>query len=189
MAAAGGGELRRLQCGEPEAVRIRDWPGQKGFRYRAGHRPVPAGRPGPEAAGGCAECERHSHLLHQRQEDSRGSDDGRVAKDHRPGAFDQQMSSSLNRFAIPVLAALSLADAAYLSVLHWRGEIPPCGGYAGCETVNTSPFAEIFGVPIAAFGMVLSAAILAIAIFRARVAGRQWLYATLALYALVLSAA
>lgn len=99
------------------------------------------------------------------------------------------MSSVLQKFAIPVLAAFSFADATYLSVLHWRGEIPPCGGYAGCETVNTSPFAEIFGVPIAAFGMVLSAVILAIAIYRTRVAGRQWLYSTMALYALVLSAA
>ena len=100
------------------------------------------------------------------------------------------MKLSLSTLAVPVLAALSLADAAYLSILHWRGEIPPCGGYAGCETVNTSPFAEIFGIPVAALGMALSAAILAIAIYRLRaLPGQTWLYATLALYALVLSAA
>lgn len=99
------------------------------------------------------------------------------------------MNRALARWIVPALALLSLADATYLSVLHWQGEIPPCGGYAGCETVNTSAFAEIFGIPTAAFGMVLSALIVAVAVYRLRVVGRNWLYSTLALYALALSGA
>ncbi len=100
------------------------------------------------------------------------------------------MSSTLTRWAVPVLALLSLADSTYLAVLHWRGEIPPCLGYSGCETVNSSPFAEIFGIPTAAFGMAISAAILVVALYRMRAeAGRNWLYSTLSLYALVLAAA
>lgn len=99
------------------------------------------------------------------------------------------MNRAVTRWAVPALAFLSLADATYLSVLHWRGEIPPCGGYAGCETVNTSAFAEIFGIPTAAFGMVLSAAVLVVALYRLRAEGRNWLYSTLALYALALSGA
>ncbi len=95
----------------------------------------------------------------------------------------------LNRWAVPGLAALGLADSAYLWVLHWMGEIPPCGGYAGCAEVNTSVFAEIFGVPTAAFGMVISAAVLLISLWRLRAEDRAWLHATLVLYALVLSSA
>jgi uncharacterized membrane protein len=99
------------------------------------------------------------------------------------------MSAALKKWAVPVLAALGLADSTYLSVLHWMGEIPLCAGYAGCETVNTSQFAEVFGVPTAAFGMVISAAVLVVSLWRIRAEGRRWLYATLVLYALVLSSA
>lgn len=97
------------------------------------------------------------------------------------------MSAALNKWAVPVLAALGLADSTYLSVLHWIGEIPPCGDYHGCAEVNTSAFAEIFGVPTAAFGMVLSAVVLGVSLWRMRAKGRSRLNATLIMYALVLS--
>lgn len=99
------------------------------------------------------------------------------------------MSASMRKWAVPVLAAIGLADSTYLSVLHWIGEIPPCGGYQGCAEVNTSVYAEIFGVPTAAFGMVLSASVLAVSLWRTQVVGRAWLNATLVMYALVLSGA
>ena len=99
------------------------------------------------------------------------------------------MSAVLNKWAVPVLAALGLADSTYLSVLHWMGEIPPCGDYHGCAEVNTSTFAEIFGVPTAAFGMVLSAVVLGISLWRIRAEGRGRFSATLVIYALVLSEA
>ncbi len=88
-----------------------------------------------------------------------------------------------------MLAALGLADSTYLSVLHWMGEIPPCGNYRGCADVNTSPFAEIFGVPTAAFGIVVSLFVLGISLWRIRAEGRSHLNATLVMYALVLSEA
>ncbi len=88
-----------------------------------------------------------------------------------------------------MLATLGLADSAYLSVLHWMGEIPPCGAYHGCADVNTSPFAEIFGVPTAAFGMVVTLFVLGISLWRLRAKGRSYLDATLVMYALVLSEA
>ena len=92
-------------------------------------------------------------------------------------------------WGVPLLAALGLADALYLSVLHWQGEIPPCAGYAGCQTVNTSDYAEIFGIPVAAFGAILSAAILALALYRARAGASNWIRSTIALYSLVLAGA
>jgi uncharacterized membrane protein len=57
---------------------------------------------------------------------------------------------------VPVLAAIvaliGLADAVYLTVHHLTAVPVPCSILSGCETVLTSPYAEIAGVPLAAFG-------------------------------------
>ncbi len=57
---------------------------------------------------------------------------------------------------LPVAAAIAavagLADATYLTVHHFTAEPVPCSLITGCETVLTSPYAEIGGVPLAAFG-------------------------------------
>jgi uncharacterized membrane protein len=59
---------------------------------------------------------------------------------------------------LPVVAALvalvGLVDAAYLTVHHLTAEPVPCSIVAGCETVLTSQYAEIAGVPLATFGAV-----------------------------------
>lgn len=54
--------------------------------------------------------------------------------------------------AILVLAALGLVDALYLSVEHYRGEVPPCTLTGGCEKVTTSEYSVLFGVPVAYLG-------------------------------------
>jgi len=51
-----------------------------------------------------------------------------------------------------VLALVGLVDATYLTVEHFRGEIPPCSLTDGCETVTTSAYSEVFGLPVALFG-------------------------------------
>ena len=53
-----------------------------------------------------------------------------------------------------IVALAGLADAAYLTVHHLTAEPVPCSLISGCETVLTSPYAEIAGVPLAAFGAV-----------------------------------
>lgn len=93
------------------------------------------------------------------------------------------------KWAVPVLAFLGLADSAYLSVLHWQRVIPPCGGYAGCEQVNTSPYAEIFGVPVAALGTLFYLSVLAVGLWRMRSSGDAWFQASLILYGLTLAGA
>ncbi len=99
------------------------------------------------------------------------------------------MSKTLNRWIVPGLAALGLADAAYLAILHLEGAIPPCNGYAGCETVNTSVYAEVFGVPVALLGSLLYVLILAAALVRVRSSGLRWGQASLALYGLAVTGA
>ena len=90
---------------------------------------------------------------------------------------------------IPVLALLGLGDALYLAALHLQGEVPPCGGYGGCAQVNTSPYAEIFGIPVAAFGALLYAVVLGVGLARLRTRGSLYARATLSLYSLILSGA
>jgi uncharacterized membrane protein len=57
---------------------------------------------------------------------------------------------------LPLVAAVvalgGLADAVYLTVKHFTGEAVPCSIVEGCEQVLTSSYAEMFGVPLAAFG-------------------------------------
>lgn len=51
-------------------------------------------------------------------------------------------------------ALVGLADSIYLTVKHLTAEPVPCSLISGCETVLTSSYAEIAGIPLAAFGAV-----------------------------------
>ncbi len=56
-----------------------------------------------------------------------------------------------------LLLILSLAgffDSTYLTILHYKHIIPPCTIALGCETVLTSRFSTIFGIPIALVGSI-----------------------------------
>lgn len=99
------------------------------------------------------------------------------------------MKAMKRGWIVPALAFLGLADALYLAVLHWQGEVPPCHGYTGCATVNSSPYAEIFGVPIAALGAALYVTVLGVALWRLQIRGLAFAQSTLLLYSLILSGA
>lgn len=58
---------------------------------------------------------------------------------------------SLSGVGILFLAFLGFLDAAYLSILHFKNAIPPCT-ISGCETVLTSKYATVLGVPISLIG-------------------------------------
>jgi len=63
-----------------------------------------------------------------------------------------------------VTAALALAGvgiAGYLTWVHYAGIDPVCVGGGGCERVQTSPWAELAGVPVAVLGLAAYATILA----------------------------
>lgn len=49
---------------------------------------------------------------------------------------------------------LGFIDSSYLSVLHYKNIIPPCSVLGECETVLTSRYAVIGGVPVSLFGIV-----------------------------------
>lgn len=63
--------------------------------------------------------------------------------------------------AIVVLAALGLGVAGYLLAIRVAGGTPACGpGGGGCETVQQSEYAELFGIPVAAIGFAFSVVLL-----------------------------
>src|SRR5689334_22034755 len=57
---------------------------------------------------------------------------------------------------LPLLAAavalIGLFDAIYLTIHKYNGENVPCGLTGGCEMVLSSAWAEIWGIPLSAFG-------------------------------------
>jgi uncharacterized membrane protein len=55
---------------------------------------------------------------------------------------------------LSVTALLGFVDASYLTIEHYRGVIPPCSVVSGCETVLTSSYSTIFGVPVALGGAI-----------------------------------
>ncbi len=60
----------------------------------------------------------------------------------------------LNKYIVVffIVAGLGFIDATFLSVEHYRGEIPPCSLTGGCETVTTSEYSKIMGIPVAYTG-------------------------------------
>jgi uncharacterized membrane protein len=69
------------------------------------------------------------------------------------------------------MAGLALAGAAisgYLTAVHYAGQPVFCGGLSSCETVNTSSYAEVMGVPVALLGLGAYVCIGVLALARAR---------------------
>jgi len=54
---------------------------------------------------------------------------------------------------IGVLSFIGFLDASYLVIEHYQNSIVPCAIFEGCEQVLSSPYSELFGIPIALFGM------------------------------------
>ena len=65
------------------------------------------------------------------------------------------MSPRALRVSMLVLATIGLADAAYLTYIHYAGIKPFCGtNGGGCEIVQTSVYSELAGVPVALVGLI-----------------------------------
>ena len=64
------------------------------------------------------------------------------------------------RLAIVILCILGIGDAGYLTYVHSSGAKALCTFGGGCETVQTSRWATLDGVPIAILGLIGYIAIL-----------------------------
>jgi uncharacterized membrane protein len=71
------------------------------------------------------------------------------------------------RVVLGVLAAAGLLISAYLTWVHFAKVAPVCvGGSGGCETVQSSRYATVLGVPVAVLGIIGYAGLLFSAVLR-----------------------
>jgi uncharacterized membrane protein len=74
------------------------------------------------------------------------------------------------RVLLGALAIVGLLISAYLSWVHYMGVVPVCvGGSGGCETVQTSSYSMILGVPVAVIGLVGYSGLLFSALLRGKI--------------------
>ncbi len=52
-----------------------------------------------------------------------------------------------------IIALLGFTDASFLTIEHYQNRIPPCTT-SGCETVLTSDYSSLFGIPVALLGAI-----------------------------------
>jgi uncharacterized membrane protein len=73
---------------------------------------------------------------------------------NEPESITESRKSTIAKLpmAAAVVALVGLADSIYLTVHHYTAEPVPCSIIEGCETVLTSEYAQIGGIPLAAFG-------------------------------------
>jgi len=71
---------------------------------------------------------------------------------HLPQAWDR---------AVPALVAVGMGIAAYLAYVESTGAVAVCGPVGDCNAVQQSPYARLWGVPVAVFGLAGYASMLA----------------------------
>jgi uncharacterized membrane protein len=62
------------------------------------------------------------------------------------------MKDQTLRLAIYITSFIGLIDSLYLTWVKLTNRVAFCGTYGGCETVSSSPYSSILGIPIALFG-------------------------------------
>ena len=103
--------------------------------------------------------------------------------------IETKATSKLRRI-FPILASVvalaGLADAVYLTAHHYTAEPVPCGEAFDCGAVLNSSYAEIGGIPIAAFGAAAYFAAFSLAVLTAF--GREWLWRLFGLQVIAMAA-
>ena len=90
------------------------------------------------------------------------------------------------RRAVAAISAIGAVISAYLTWVHYSGNLALCIGVGGCESVQGSRFAVAGGVPVALIGLAGFALIFALAVLRLRHAPPAW--ADIAIFALSIAA-
>jgi len=65
---------------------------------------------------------------------------------------------------LAILDIIGLLVAGYLAVVELSGRLPACGPIKGCEEVALSQYNNFAGIPVAVFGVLLSVALLSLAL-------------------------
>jgi uncharacterized membrane protein len=85
-------------------------------------------------------------------------------------------------WALAALAYAGFVVSAYLTIVHYRGYVSPCYVVQGCETVQTSKYSVILGVPVALAGAVFFGLLfyLAVGLLRSSALRLVWAFRVLA---------
>lgn len=77
--------------------------------------------------------------------------------------FKKSWTDNLNILAgiLIFVGVIGFSDATYLTIKHYRNEIPPCSITHGCGQVTASPYSKILGIPVALLGAIYYLAVLA----------------------------
>lgn len=98
----------------------------------------------------------------------------------------QRPASDRLRWASLIFAGLGVLVAGYLTYIKLAHVTAICRGVGDCETVNSSVYAQISGIPIAALGLGAYLVILALLALEPRVSGLHD-YGPLAIFGLALT--
>ena len=74
--------------------------------------------------------------------------------------------------ALSILSFIGFLDAAYLTITHFQNRVPPCN-IGGCETVLTSEYSVIGGIPLALLGVIYYVVVF----FLVQTRNHRWLFA------------
>jgi len=74
---------------------------------------------------------------------------------------------------LSVIAAVGATIALYLTIVKLTGGVPTCGPLAGCETVQSSSYSTMFGIPISVFGLAYQVTMLALVLVWWRTGDRR----------------
>ncbi len=78
-----------------------------------------------------------------------------------------KLSLPPSKFLAPLLAIFSFTgflNAAFLTIEHYSGKVPPCAIFTGCDTVTTSQYATILGIPVALLGTIYYLSVLVLVV-------------------------
>ena len=93
-------------------------------------------------------------------------------------ATENQNSSAAKISILPLIAAIvalgGLVDAIYLTIHHLTGVNVQCSVVSGCETVLSSDYATISGIPLALFGAIAYFVVFSLATLAAFGNHRAW---------------
>jgi uncharacterized membrane protein len=64
------------------------------------------------------------------------------------------MTDTMLRRTYEGLCLVGVGIAGYLTIVHYAGLRPVCEISHGCETVQTSRYASLFGIPVALLGLI-----------------------------------
>ncbi|HET7744008.1 MAG TPA: vitamin K epoxide reductase family protein [Gaiellaceae bacterium] len=95
------------------------------------------------------------------------------------------MSDRSLRLAAGLIALAGAAVAGYLTAVHYGNTSLVCVRGGGCETVQSSSYSELAGIPVALLGLVAYATVLLLLVWDS--AGARLAAATIALVGLVFS--